>query len=116
MKHDVRRCILLKRRATSCAMEDFPVPACPKRTRQRSEVGSFTQLTMKSKKAVRVPARQPLSGVNRDPVPYGISRILASISVAIVRLMVPKVSRLHTGVLDMARHPFQLGSHPVKLM
>ena len=35
----------------SYAIDDFPVPACPKRMRLRSEVGSFTQLTMKSRNA-----------------------------------------------------------------
>ena len=61
---------------------------------------------------MRVPARQPFSGMNREPVPYGISLIAAFISVAIVRSMVLKVSRGHTGVGDMARHPFQLMRNP----
>ncbi len=80
LKNDVRRCILSKRRAISCAMDDFPVPACPNRTRLHSEPGLFTQLTTKSKKAVRVLGRQPFSGVKREPVPYGISLIFASSS------------------------------------
>ena len=50
----------------SCAMDDFPVPGCPKRTRPRSEVGLFTQLIMKSRNATRVPIRHPLSGLNRE--------------------------------------------------
>src|SRR6266702_4947996 len=90
MKDDVRRCILSKRRAISCAIDDFPVPARPKRTRLRSEAGSFTQLTMKFRKAVRVPVRQPLSGVNREPIPYGISLIFASSSIMIIRSITQK--------------------------
>ena len=115
IKDDVSRCILSKRRAISCAMDDFPVPACPKITRQHSEAGSFAQLIMKSRKAVRVPLRQPLSGVNREPVPYGISLIFASNSVTILRSMTFKVLELRTNVGDLAGHPLQLGSHPVKV-
>ena len=95
---DVRRRISSKRRAISCAIDDFPVPACPKRTRKRSEAGSFTQLTMKSKKVRRVPVRQPFSGVNREPVPYGISLIFASSSATILRLIISKLSGLRTSV------------------
>ena len=40
---------------------------------------------------MRVPMMQPLSGVNREPVPYGISLILASISVTIVSSITLKV-------------------------
>ncbi len=96
-------------------MDDFPVPACPNRTRLRSESGLFTQLTMKSKKAVRVPGRQPFSGIKREPVPYGISLIFASSSVTIVRFITLKSSVLRTSVRNLARYPLQLGSHPVKL-
>src|SRR6266702_1287236 len=71
-------------------MDDFPVPACPKRTRLRSEAGSFTQLTMKSRKAMRVPVRQPLPGVNREPSPYGISLIFESSSITIIRSITHK--------------------------
>ena len=112
---DVRRCILLKRRAISWAMDDFPVPAWPKRTRQRSEVGSFTQLIMKFRKAVRVPVRHPLSGVNREPAPYGISLIFASSSATLLRSMTLTVSVVRTDVQGLARHPLQLDSHPVKV-
>ena len=72
MNVDVRRCILLKSRAISCAIDDFPVPASPNRTRPRSEAGSFTQSIMNSRNAARVPIRQPLSGSNRELTPYGI--------------------------------------------
>src|SRR6266571_8179786 len=71
-------------------MDDFPVPACPKRTKVRSESGLSTQLTMKSKKAMRVPGRQPFSGVKRGPFPYGISLIFASSSMTIIRSITPQ--------------------------
>ena len=115
MKDDVSRCILSNRLAISWAMDDFPVPAWPNRTRQRSEAGSFTQLIMKSRKAVRVPARQPLSGANREPAPNGISLIFASSSATLLRSMTLKVSVVRTDVQGLARHPLQLGSHPVKV-
>ena len=72
-------------RAISCAIDDFPVPACPKITRPRSEAGLFTQLVMKSRNATRVPIRQPLSGLNRELNPYGISLIFASSSMTTIR-------------------------------
>ena len=96
-------------------MDDFPVPACPNRTRVVSELGSFTQSTMKSKKAVRVPGRQPFSGMKRRPVPYGISLIFASSSVIFIRLIALKLSGLHTSIQSLVRNPLQLGSYPVKL-
>jgi len=58
-------------------------------------------LTMKSRKAVRVPVRQPLSGVNREPVPYVISPIFLSSSMTIIRLITHKTDKplgLRTGV------------------
>ena len=93
---EVRRCISSKSRAISWAMDDFPVPACPKRTRPRSEAGSFTQLIMKSRKATRVPTRQPLSGLNREFNPYGISLIFASISMTNTGSVTQKPSKTTT--------------------
>ena len=83
---DVRRCILSNSSAVSCAIDDFPMPACPKRTRPRSEseFGSFTQLVIKSRNATRVPARQPLSGLNRELTARGISLIIASSSMTTI--------------------------------
>ena len=66
-------------------MDDFPVPACPKRMRPRSEVGLFTRLIMKSRNATRVPIRHPLSGLNREFNPYGISLTYESSSMTIIR-------------------------------
>ena len=77
-------------RAISCAIDDFPVPACPKRTRPRSEAGLFTHLIMNSRNATRVPIRQPLSGLNRELGPYGISLIFASSSTTTIRLVTQK--------------------------
>ena len=51
-----------------------------------------TQLTIESKKVVRVPGRQPFSGMKREPVPYGISLIFASSSVAIISSMALKLT------------------------
>src|SRR6266849_6454804 len=61
-------------------MDDFPVPACPKRTRPRSDTGLFTQLIMKSRNVTRVPRRQPLFGLNCEMRLYGISLIFATSS------------------------------------
>src|SRR6266849_6081607 len=93
MNDDVRRCMLSNSLAISCAIDDFPVPACPKRTRQRSEAGLFTQLIIKSRNATRVPVRQPLSGLNRDLDPYGISLITALSSMTTIRSVTPKRSK-----------------------
>ena len=80
-------------RAISWAIDDFPVPACPKRMRPRSEAGLFTQLIIKSENATRVPVRQPLSGLNRELNPYGISLIFASSSKTIMRSLTQKDSK-----------------------
>ena len=82
-------------RAISCAIDDFPVPACPKRTRARSMsgFGSFTQSIMKSRNATRVPTRHPLSGLNRELNPYGISLIVASSSKTTIRSVTQKFSK-----------------------
>src|ERR1700755_1596325 len=93
MNDDVRRCILLNSRAISWAMDDFPVPACPKRTRARSEAGLLTQLIMYSRNATRVPTRQPLSGLNEALDPYGISLIFASSSMTTIGSVVQKPSQ-----------------------
>ena len=94
---DVRRCILSNSRAISCAIDDFPVPACPKRTRPRSEsgfrVGSFTQSIMKFRNATRVPTRQPLSGLNRELTPWGILPIIESSSMTTIRSVTQKPSK-----------------------
>src|SRR6266566_10076433 len=90
---EVRRCLLSNHRAISCAIDDFPVPACPKRTRPRSEVGLFTQSIMKSRNATRVPLRQPLSGLNREWRPYGISLIFASSSMTTIGSVTQKPSK-----------------------
>jgi hypothetical protein len=89
---DVRRCISPNYRAISCAIDGFPVPACPKRTRQRFEsvFGSFTQLIMKPRDATRVPTRQPLSGLNRELTPHGTFSITASGSITTIRSVTHK--------------------------
>ena len=52
----------------------------------------------KPRKAVRLPVKQSLFDANREPVLYGISLILASSPVTIVRSIAVKVSGLHTHV------------------
>src|SRR6266852_4070523 len=111
MNDDVRRCILSNCRAISCAIDDFPVPACPKRTRLRSEAGSFTQLLMKSRNATRVPIRQPLSGLNRELHPYGISLIFASSSMTTIRSVTRSHQRLITGVGNLACQVLKLSRY-----
>src|SRR6266700_530588 len=90
---EVRRCILSNSRAISCAIDDFPVPACPKRTRPRSEAGLLTQLIMKFRNATRVPIRQPLTGLNRELNPYGISLIFESSSMTTIGSVIQKPSK-----------------------
>ena len=48
---------------------------------------------MKSRNATRVPARQPLSGLNRELTPRGISLIIASSSMTTVGSITQKTPK-----------------------
>ena len=89
-------------RAISWAIDDFPVPSSPKRKRPRSESGLFTQLIMKSRNTTRVPIRQPLSGLNRDLDPHGISLIVASSSMTTIGLITQRRSKTAYRYLKVA--------------
>ena len=65
--------------------------AClPKKNETTFGVGLFTQLIMKSRNAMRVPIRHPLSGPNCEFNPYGISLIFESSSMTTIRLATQK--------------------------
>jgi hypothetical protein len=53
----------------------------------------FTKLIMKSRNDTRVPIRQPLSGLNRELNPYGISLIFASSSMTTIGSVIQKTSK-----------------------
>ena len=95
--------MLSKSPAISCAMDDFPVPACPKRMRPRSESasGPSTHLVMQSRNATRVPTRQPLSGLNRELTAWGIFSIIASSSMKTIGSVTQKKSKTTYGRLKL---------------
>jgi hypothetical protein len=78
---------------SSSIAHEFPVPACPKRTRPRSGTGLFTQLIIKSRDTTRVPIRQPLSGLNRELTLRGISLIIASSSMTTIGSVTQKQTK-----------------------
>ena len=83
-------------------MDDLPVPTCLKRTRPHPELASrlFIQLVMKSRKARRVPTRQPLLGPNRELTVRGISLMIASSFITIIESVTQKASKATYGQFE----------------